>query len=373
LSPEEAAGRTHAFIIGGENLLAEQIVFWQDFASDTMLVNEYGPTEAVVGCCVYRVPKGERGQGSVPIGYPITNAQIYLLDSRLQPVPPGVTGELHIGGVGLARGYLNRPELTAAAFIPDSFGGKAGARLYKSGDLARHLPDGNVEFLGRIDQQVKIRGFRIELGEIESVLEQHSKVRAAAVLAREDEPGDKRLVAYVVAANEQEPTDSELRRSLKEQVPDYMVPSAFVTLEALPLTPNGKVDRRALPVPDGVRPELETRYVPPQTEIEKQIAAMMQEILQVEQVGLYDNFFDLGGHSLLLLQLQSKLQTLFDRDIPIVQLFRYPTIRDLARHLSQTQVEKPALAHIEERGQKYRAALKRQRQQKRRSAIKADS
>jgi acyl carrier protein len=294
----------------------------------------------------------------VSIGRPIANTQIYLLDSHLQPVPIGVPGELYIGGAGLARGYLNRPELTAQKFIPNPFSSEPSSRLYKTGDLARYLPDGNIEFIGRIDHQVKIRGFRIELGEIEAVLRQHPAVQETVVLDREDVPGDKRLVAYVVPHQEQSPTSSELRHFLKEQLPEYMVPSAFVTLETLPLTPNGKVDRRALPNQEGLRPDLEPTYVAPQTEVERSIATVWQEVLHVENVGVHDNFFDLGGHSLLMVKIQTKLQEVVNRDVSMTELFKYPTINSLARYLIQEQVEQPSFHKLNFRVKKQKEAIK---------------
>ena len=279
---------------------------------DVPLHNIYGPTETTITATAW-ICKREGHHRIVAIGRPITNTQIYLLNRDLQPVPVGVPGELHIGGVGLARGYHNRPELTAEKFIPNPFSDEQGARIYKTGDLARYLRDGNIEFLGRLDHQVKIRGFRIELGEIETVMEQHPAVREVVVLAREDEPGDKRLVAYVVPNEAPSPTVSELRPQelrhfLKQKLPDYMVPSIFVMLDTLPLTPNGKVDRRALPAPDRTRPDLEEAFVAPRTPMESLVAEVWQEALGVDQVGVYDNFFDLGGHSLLAMQVIAKLE-----------------------------------------------------------------
>jgi amino acid adenylation domain-containing protein len=244
------------------------------------LINNYGPTENTVVTTWTPVGTDTETDSAPAIGHPVDNTQCYVLDAHLQPVPIGVAGELHIGGVGLARGYLNRPELTAEKFIPNPFSEEPGARLYKTGDLVRYLPDGNLEFLGRIDHQVKIRGFRIELGEIETVLGQHPSVRDVVVLAREDSPGEKRLVAYLVVEEEPGPTTAELRSFLKEKLPDYMVPSAFVVLEAFPLTPNGKVDRKALPKPD-VEKFTEKHYVGPETELERAITAIWQQVLKL--------------------------------------------------------------------------------------------
>ncbi len=314
----------------------------------TELHNLYGPTEAAIEVTFWAC-KHQTTQRIVPIGRPIANTQIYLLDTQLQPIPIGVPGELHIGGAPLARGYLNRPELTTEKFIANPFSQQPGERLYKTGDLARYCLDGNIEFLGRIDHQVKIRGFRIELGEIEAVLSQHRAVREAVVLAQEEETGNKYLVAYVVPKQESALSISELRSLLREKLPEYMLPSAFVKLDTLPLLPNGKVDRKALPAPERYRPELETAYQAPQTETERLIATVWQEKLQVEKVGIYDNFFDLGGHSLLVIQIHSKLREIFEQELSIVHLFKYPTINSLAKYLSQKQTKKPAERSSQER------------------------
>ncbi|NEU77732.1 amino acid adenylation domain-containing protein [Nostoc sp. UIC10630] len=328
LSPQEAAGRTRAFIIGGENLLAEDIAFWREFAPDTMLVNEYGPTETVVGCCIYQVPTGENLSTSVAIGNPIANTQLYVLDQHCQPVPIGVVGELHIGGLGLARGYLNQPELTAQKFIPNPFSQIPGERLYKTGDLARYRPDGVLEFLGRIDDQVKIRGFRIELAEIQSVILEHSGVKEAAVIAREDVPGNKRLAAYIVWNAESPSSIDVLQSFVSEKLPDYMVPSVFVPLKALPLTNNGKVDSKALPAPEEVRAESGT-FVAPTTPTEKLLADIWTKVLRVERVGIHDNFFELGGDSILSIQIIAKANQAGLQLIP-KQMFDNQTIAKLA-------------------------------------------
>ena len=273
--PEEAAGRTRAFIIGGEQLTAEHVAFWREHAPETELINEYGPTETVVGCCVYRVPRGESISGAIPIGRPIAGTRLYVLDRNLEPVPVGASGELYIGGVGVARGYLRRPGLTAERFLPDPHSGQPGARIYRTGDLARWRPDGQLECLGRVDHQVKIRGYRVELGEIEAVLSAHPSIATAAVVAREYGPDDRRLVAYAVATPGTPALDpSEPRAWLLERLPEYMVPSVFVNLDALPMTPNGKVDRDSLPDPgrDGGRPDDPSAFVPPRGPIEEAMA-----------------------------------------------------------------------------------------------------
>ncbi|MDZ7264704.1 MAG: condensation domain-containing protein, partial [candidate division KSB1 bacterium] len=259
----------------------------------------------------------------------IPDLQVYILNEHLEPVPVGVPGELYVGGAGVARGYLNRPDLTAQKFIANPFSDKPGDRLYRTGDLGRYLRDGDIEYLGRIDHQVKIRGFRIELGEIESVLAKHPAVREAFVMVREDEPDMKRLVAYLVLEPDAKPTISELRNAMKEKVPDYMVPSVFVFMDKLPLTPNGKIDRRALPVPDQVRPELESVYVPPRTPEEETLAEIWAQLLGLKQVGIRDNFFELGGDSILTIQVIARAKQAGLHITPR-QLFQYPTIETLA-------------------------------------------
>jgi non-ribosomal peptide synthetase component F len=301
------------------------------------LWNLYGPTETTIWSAVSRV-EGE--SACVSIGHPIANTRFYVLDRSLQPVPIGVAGELYIGGAGLSRGYLWQAELTAEKFIPDAFGPEPGARLYCTGDLVRYLPNGTLEFLGRIDHQVKIRGFRIELGEIETALGQHPDVQQSVLLAREDKPGDKRLVAYVVPEDTLVPTPEELRSFLKETLPDYMIPTTFVTLDTLPLTPNGKVDRRMLPEPDSSRPDLAAQFVAPRTPTEATIADIWSEVLGVKQVGIYDNFFVLGGHSLLATQLVSRLRSIFGVSLSLRSLFDAQTVAEIATLLSQHQQDK---------------------------------
>src|SRR3990172_5603493 len=295
-------------LFGGEAVDPKWVKEVLKNGSPKRLLHVYGPTESTTFASWYLVQEVPEGAITIPIGRPISNTQVYLLDSHLEPVPVGVPGEMYIGGDGLARGYLNRPELTADKFIPNPFSEGPGERLYKTGDLARYLPDGDIEFLGRIDHQVKIRGFRVEPGEIEAVLGGHPAVREVVVMAREDVPGDKRLVAYVVPVQGQAPAAIELRHFLKERLPEYMVPSAFVMLDMLPLTPNGKVDRRALPKPDGLHAETDESYVAPRTPMEKFIAEIWQEALGVDRVSVHDNFFDLGGHSLLSIKVISRIE-----------------------------------------------------------------
>ena len=299
----------------------------------TQLINGYGPTECTTFACCYPIPRSLLAESlSVPIGRPIGNTRAYVLDAQRQPVPIGVPGELYLGGDGLARGYRNRPELTAERFVASPF--EPGARLYRTGDRCRWLADGNLEFLGRLDDQVKLRGFRIELGEIEAVLRQCPGVAESAVVLREDRPGDKRLVGYVVAKGAAASTADDLRSYLKQKLPEYMLPSAFMTLQALPLTPNGKVDRRALPAPDAGRPEAERAYAAPRTALEKTLAGIWAEMLGLPQVGIHDNFFELGGHSLLAARVVDRVQKIIRKPVPLATIFRAPTIAELARHVA---------------------------------------
>ena len=312
-------------ITAGEQLqITPAISQWLSKLNDCTLQNHYGPSESHVVTTLTLTNPVETWPLLPPIGRPIANTQIYLLDSNLQPVPIGIPGELYIGGNQLARGYLNRLELTEEKFIPNPFSDKSNSRLYKTGDLTRYLPDGNIEFLGRIDHQVKIRGFRVELGEIEALLNQHPQVNAVVVLPREDQPGDKRLVAYLVPHQQQKPTTKELRKFLQQKLPDYMIPSAFVVLEAFPLTPNGKVDRRALPIPKR-QLNRETEFIPPQTRIQEIVAAIWSQILRTP-VSIHDNFFELGGNSLLATQVISRLREVLAQEISLNCLFEAPTV-----------------------------------------------
>jgi amino acid adenylation domain-containing protein len=335
LHAESAAGRTNSLIIGGEALLGEHISFWQQHAPATRLINEYGPTETVVGCCVYEVPRGATFAGSVPIGRPIANTRLYVLDRHMRPVPAMVSGELYVGGDGLARGYLKRPAATAEKFVPDPFSKERGARLYRTGDLCRFLAGGEIDYLGRIDHQVKIRGFRIELGEIESALNRHPSVREAVVAVREDVPGDKRLVAYVVAEAGRLPTLGELRRDLKDGLPGYMMPSALVVLEELPLTQNGKVDQRRLPAPAGAGTTERDTFIAPRSLTELALVEIWEDVLNYRPVGIADDFFDLGGHSVLALSVMAQIQKLFGLDLPLSTFFEGGTIEHLATLIRQ--------------------------------------
>jgi amino acid adenylation domain-containing protein len=311
------------------------------------LVNNYGPTEATVVATSGRVFPLEQADMPPSIGRPVANTQIFILDEDLQQVAIGEPGELHIGGAGLARGYLSRPELTREKFIPHPFSREAGARLYKTGDLARFLPDGQVAFMGRIDHQVKIRGYRIEPGEIMAILNRHPAIQASMVIAREDTPGDKRLVAYLVLAPEAQVTASALREELSKNLPDYMIPASFVVMEVLPLTHNGKIDRATLPSPDAANTLHGGAISAPGSPVEEQLAAMIAALLdiQVEQIGVEDNFFLLGGNSLMGTQIIMRVSEAYGIDLTLLTLFQAPTIRQLA-----AEIEAQILAQLESMG-----------------------
>jgi amino acid adenylation domain-containing protein len=312
-------------LCGGEAVsrkLADQVL-----QKAESLWNMYGPTETTIWSTTL---KFESGESVVSIGRPIANTEIFILDKVLQPVPIGVAGELHIGGDGLARGYLKRPELTSEKFITHPLSPDPQARLYKTGDLVRYLSNGNVEFLGRIDHQVKIRGFRIELGEIEAVLRQHPGIAETVVVAREDIPGDKRVVAYIVSAQAVAPTAAELRLFLKEKLPEYMIPSVFIGLKSMPLTPNGKVNRRALPAPEGLEMAPVEEFLAPRNEVESKLVKIWEDVLNVRPIGVRHEFFELGGHSLLAAKLMSLIARQFNKNLPIATLFDARTVEQLA-------------------------------------------
>ena len=324
---------------------------------DCTFENQYGPSETHIVTRHLLTGKPKDWPALPPIGRPIANTEIYLLDEQLRPVPVGMPGELFIGGVQVADGYLNRPELTAERFVPDPFSGRAGARLYRTGDLGRFLPNGDIAFLGRKDFQVKVRGYRIELGEIEAALGRHPAVREAAVTVREAGEGDRRLAAYVVP-HAAAPTTEALRLFLGETLPEYMIPSHFVALEAMPHTANGKVDRRALPAPEG-RPVLETAYVAPRTRVEETLAAVWRDVLGLERVGRRDNFFTLGGDSLLLVEVHARLRERFEA-LSIVDLFEHPTLDALARFLREEKTPGAGIERARARAMRQKEALRRQ-------------
>src|SRR5829696_8993657 len=341
-------------IIGGEKALAERVAQWHAHTAQTArlarLINTYGPTEATVVATLCELRPGASHdpmpQSEVPIGRPLGNTLIYILDGSLNPLPIGVPGELHVGGSRLARGYINHPELTSERFIPDPFSDAPDARLYKTGDIARWRSDGNIEFLGRVDDQVKIRGFRVELGEIEVILGQHPAMRGTAVLARMDASGHERLVAYAVPHRRPAPTARELGGYLKERLPEYMVPSAFVTLDNLPLTPNGKVNRKALPTPDPSGLQAENAYAEPRTPVEEQLVGIWEEVLGLERVGIHDDFFELGGHSLLATRVVSQVRGALGVELPLRYLFETPTAAGLAKSIEAVQGSAPSVATL---------------------------
>ncbi len=362
-------------VLGGEACRWDLVEKLQMLTPDCSLLNQYGPTETTVAVTTYQLAldlSTEQIENNkydlahskastkvlhsktLQIGRPIANTQTYVLDSYLQPVPIGVPGELYIGGNNVTRGYLNRPEATAERFIPNPFNGETGSCLYRTGDLVRYLSTGDIEFLGRVDHQVKIRGFRVELGEIEATLNQHAAVQETIAIVWEAGAGtdDKRLVMYVVAKQELAPTANELGRFMKQRLPDYMIPSSFVFLEALPLTPSGKIDRRALPVPDITG--LETAYIPPRNPIEETLTSIWTEVLGVDKVGIHDNFFDLGGHSLLATQIISRANSTLQINLSLANLFESPTVDRLAE-----LVEKADNYGLTKEGQRIREQSKR--------------
>jgi surfactin synthase thioesterase subunit len=322
-----------AVLIGGEPIGPD---LWARLARarQTRYINVYGPTEITVVATSAVIEEHARAS----IGRPIDNTRVYILDRHGQPAPIGVVGEIHIGGVGVARGYLNRPELTAQRFVPDPFtasgsgSARSGARLYRTGDMGRYLHDGNIEFVGRDDDQVKLRGYRIELAEIEAQLRTCAGVHEAVVVAREDVPGEKRLVAYFTASDGAQSQVKAIRDALKVMLPEYMIPSHFVMLPTLPLTPNGKLDRRALPAPEGVKSE--TTYEPPQGDIESTLAEIWQRLLHVQRIGRRDNFFELGGHSLLTVPLVTAIQTALNVRVSVASIFTSPTVAELAEAIA---------------------------------------
>ena len=361
-SPETLAAlkSLRKLMVGGEALpvgLAAQLTA----GLPATLLNMYGPTETTIWSTTSQATGEPNLTGVVDIGRPIANTQVYILDAHRQPMPVGVPGELWIGGDGVARGYWRRPELTGEKFLPDPF--LPSSRMYRTGDLVRYRPDGVIDFLGRVDHQVKLRGHRIELGEIESALMQHSSVRQAVVVLRTDDPDDPRLAAYLVASGAEEPSPDALRDFLKQKLPDYMVPAVFVALPELPLTPNGKVDRKVLPVPSGGRAKPGSGFVAPQAGTEQAIAAIWKDILRTDPIGVDDNFFDFGGHSLQVVQVQNRIRETLGVDVPVLKLFQFPTVRALARFIGEQAAGQPDSFHdrIEERNRLRQGAAIRRR------------
>jgi pristinamycin I synthase-3/4 len=353
-SEEEPFHTLRLMLISGETL------HWHDWekakavlGEQLRLVNQYGPTECTMTSSYYPLIQPDNDGVDVPIGRPIPNAFFYLLDDHLNPVPAGVTGNVYIGGVGLARGYAQQAGLTAQMFIPHPFSQEPGARLYKTGDLARFRPDGTILFLGRRDNQVKLRGIRIELAEIETVLRQHPQISDTAVTLHEDTEGDHQLIAYIVLRSGETLSTSDLRNTLHSQLPAYMIPSAFFYIETLPRLPNGKLDRQALPAPDGERPTLATAFIAPQTPVEEQLAEIWADVLRLSRVGIHDDFFELGGHSLLATKVLARINQTFHIELPLRTLFEAATIADLALCIIQQEFEMEddlaaLLAEIEE-------------------------
>ncbi|MBD2528170.1 non-ribosomal peptide synthetase [Nostoc flagelliforme FACHB-838] len=348
-------------LAGGDVLSVPHVQKFLQTIENCQLINGYGPTENTTFTCCHPITAPLQLGVSIPIGRPIANTQVYILDNNLQPVSIGEAGELYISGDGLARGYLNRPDLTAKKFIFHSFDSNLATRLYKTGDLARYLSDGNIEFLGRIDNQVKIRGFRIELGEIEREIAQHPDVREIVVLARQDETHEKHLTAYIVPQYNSGYTHSKLRSFLQQRLPDYMMPSAFVMLESLPLTANGKVDRHKLPAPSRERPQLEQAYISPQTDLERLLAGILSDLLKIDRVGIDDNFFDLGATSISILQVAVRVQQKLNIELSAVKLFQYSTIGSLTKYLDSNQNSQPSSDKLQNRAQRQQAARTRRR------------
>ena len=353
LGEREVQGGTKALVIGGEELRTGGLNYWRERAGGTRLINEYGPTETVVGCCVYEVNGNENEKGAAPIGRPIPNTQIYILSHDQEPAPVGVKGEIYISGKGVARGYVRSPELTGEKFIPNLFSGNAGDRCYRTGDFGRYRADGNIEFLGRADGQVKLRGYRIELGEIGAALNQHRSVKQSVVIAREDDGGIKRLIGYVVGEEGAKP--AELKRHLRERLPEYMIPEAIVVLKEMPLTANGKIDRKKLLLVADAGRQVEQEYIAPRTPLEEMVAGIFRDVLSLDRVGIHDNFFEIGGHSLLAIQVISRVRNAFEVEVGMKGIFDAPTAEGLSRNIEEAmkageKAQAPPLVRIEREG-----------------------
>jgi len=341
INSDEADSIADAFIIGGENLSSSQIKYWQTHSPSTYLYNEYGPTEAVVGCVVYN-SSGFTESGSVPIGRVIPNMNIYVLDEHLNQVPVGIVGELHIGGISLARGYLKRSDLTSEKFIPNPYADTVGERIYKTGDLVKIQNDGNLLFLGRKDDQVKVRGYRIELGEIESKINEFPFINESVVDIKDYGEDDNRIIAYLVK-EDMDVSTSDLMQFLKNELPHYMLPSSIIEIDEIPLTINGKIDRKKLPLPSEIITNKVNEYVAPNTETEKYVCAIWTEVLKNSKIGVHDNFFDLGGHSLLVTKLVVRIEKQFNISVPIKDIFSYPTISELAAEIDTGKYSEKSL------------------------------
>src|SRR5215217_2011173 len=347
MSETEAGRAAKCLVVGGDQLRRETALWWRQHAPETRIVNEYGPTEATVGCCVFEIgDEDESKPGAIPIGRPIANTRLYVLDAEGEPVGIGVKGELYIGGLGLGRGYLGRPELTAARFVPDALSGIAGARLYRTGDVARYRSNGVIECLGRVDNQIKVRGYRIESGEIEAVINQISNVKESVVLVKENEGGDKRLIAYLVTEPDKTVETNTLRNQIKTKLPDYMVPSAFILLDEIPLTSNGKVDRAALLVVEQTSEEITQSYTGPGTALEELLCDIWSEVLEVKPIGIHDNFFEIGGHSLLAASVFTRVAEVFGIELSLRTMFDVPTVAGLAEILVDELLQKQGTDNI---------------------------
>jgi amino acid adenylation domain-containing protein len=343
-------------LAGGDVLSAPHVRRVLENLPDCCLINGYGPTENTTFTCCHRMRQGDPVPESIPIGQPISNTRVYILDEQMRPLTPGNQGELYAAGDGVARGYLNNPTATAEKFLPDPFAAEPGARMYRTGDLARWREDGTIEFLGRIDTQVKILGHRVEPGEVETVLRMHKGVKQICVVPHADENGSKRLVAYYVPVLNTDASPIELRKFLARKVPQYMVPALFVPVESLPLSPNGKVDRAALPPPTAAAVN-DAPAEAPASQLEQSLADLWRRILRAERVGLDDNFFDLGGDSLLLVAVHSNLQKMLQIDIPVTDLFEFTTIRTLARRLDPEKPAGPSFSAVQQQAKKQREAF----------------
>ncbi|HWM25444.1 MAG TPA: non-ribosomal peptide synthetase [Chthoniobacterales bacterium] len=341
-------------LAGGDVLSPEHVRRAVEALPDCKIINGYGPTENTTFTCCHTIDRADAGQGAIPLGRPIGNTTVYILDEAMEPVPVGATGEMYLGGDGLAREYWRQPELTAASFLPDPFSKTPGARLYKSGDLGRWRTDGVIEFAGRRDDQVKVSGYRIELGEIETALRQHEKVRDAAVAVRERRAGSREFVAYVIPAARPEPSADELREFLRRTLPDAAIPVDYVFVEVFPLTSNGKVDRSALS--DLGRPSARTS-APPQTNLERTISALWREVIgHPDEIGVNENFFDLGGSSLRVIEVHARIERAVHRSFPLTALFQYPTIQTLSAFLDSEGHIGTDFAGINERALRQRVA-----------------